>query len=88
MDLELEGRVVLITGGSKGIGLACARGFADEGARVAITSRSQTNLARAAMALEKDGFHVFAVPADLRDPAQAASMVQAVEKQLGRSRSS
>src|SRR5207247_734874 len=43
MKLGLEGKVVLITGGSKGIGLACARAFASEGARVSIGSRSETN---------------------------------------------
>ena len=40
MDLGLDGKTVLVTGGSKGIGLACARLFVSEGARVAITSRS------------------------------------------------
>ncbi|MDP2707321.1 MAG: SDR family NAD(P)-dependent oxidoreductase, partial [Burkholderiales bacterium] len=44
MKLDLEGKVVLITGGSKGLGLACARAFAGEGAKVAIASRSQDNL--------------------------------------------
>ena len=41
MDLRLERKNVLITGGSKGIGLACAQAFRAEGARVAIVSRSQ-----------------------------------------------
>ena len=44
MDLGLSGKAVLITGGSKGIGLACARAFLAEGARVAIVSREQANL--------------------------------------------
>ena len=47
MKLGLEGKITLITGGSKGIGLACARSFAAEGARVAIASRAQENLDRA-----------------------------------------
>ena len=47
MDLGLQGKSVIVTGGSKGIGLACARLFASEGARVGITSRSSANIERA-----------------------------------------
>jgi len=83
MNLELEGKVVLITGGSKGIGLACAREFAHEGASVAIASRSADNLRNAADALEKEGIHVFTVVADLREPPQAQAMVKRVEERLG-----
>jgi len=47
MNLDLDGRCVLITGGSKGIGLACAKGFLAERAKVAIASRSEANLSHA-----------------------------------------
>ena len=52
MDLGLKGAVVLITGGSKGLGLAAARAFVAEGARVAIASRSHDNLQKARAELE------------------------------------
>jgi NAD(P)-dependent dehydrogenase (short-subunit alcohol dehydrogenase family) len=83
MNLELEDKAILITGGSKGIGLACARAFAEEGARVAIVSRSQENLDRAAATLQKEGHHVFAVAADLRDAQQAREMARTIEQKLG-----
>lgn len=51
MDLKLESKSVLVTAGSKGIGLATARGFHAAGARVAICSRSQDNLDAAAALL-------------------------------------
>ena len=44
MDLQLQDQHVLITGGSKGIGLACALGFLREGARVSLVSRDLQNL--------------------------------------------
>jgi NAD(P)-dependent dehydrogenase (short-subunit alcohol dehydrogenase family) len=83
MDLGLANTVVLVTGGSKGIGLACARAFAAEGASVAIASRDAQNLAQAAAALTSEGIAALTVAADLTDPAQAARMVREVEDRLG-----
>ena len=83
MDLGLNGKVVLVTGGSKGIGLACARGFAAEGARIAIASRDAANLAQAKAALAAEGIEVHTVAADLSDSAQADAMVRDVEAALG-----
>ena len=67
MNLELDGKVVLITGGSKGIGLACARAFGREGARVVIVSRSQDNLDAAQATLAADGIVRTTFAADLSD---------------------
>ncbi len=83
MDLGLKNRVVLITGGSKGIGLACARAFLAEGAKVAIASRSKVNLVAAERQLKSEGCDVMKVSGDLIDPANARRMVAEVEQALG-----
>lgn len=83
MDLGLHGTVVLITGGSKGIGYACAEAFCAEGAKVAIASRDAAHLQAAAERLAAAGHTVFTHAADLRDAAQADAMVDAVEAALG-----
>src|SRR4051812_30723354 len=83
MKLGLDGKVVLITGGSKGIGLACARMFAEEGARVAIASRSQDNLETARKQLAKHGINVMTAQADFSIPEDAHGAVAATEMQLG-----
>jgi NAD(P)-dependent dehydrogenase (short-subunit alcohol dehydrogenase family) len=79
MNLGLEGKVVLVTGGSKGIGFACAEAFLAEGARVAICSRSQENVERACGLLPG----VFGVAADCADAAAAAAMVNRAEGTCG-----
>ncbi|MGB6104253.1 MAG: SDR family oxidoreductase [Pusillimonas sp.] len=83
MDLELSGKVVLITGGSKGIGLACAHAFAKEGAKVAIASRSADNLESARAELEQAGHKVFTQAADLSVADAAQQLIEAVESTLG-----
>ena len=77
MDLGLNGWKVLITGGSKGIGLACARAFVAEGAQVALVSRSEENLRKANVQ------GAYTVAAELTDAAAAASMVERVENEFG-----
>jgi NAD(P)-dependent dehydrogenase (short-subunit alcohol dehydrogenase family) len=79
MDLGLKDKKVLITGGSKGIGLACAKAFIAEGARVALVSRAQENLDRAKSALAQ----AYVIAADLTDAQAAAAMVEKVESEFG-----
>jgi NAD(P)-dependent dehydrogenase (short-subunit alcohol dehydrogenase family) len=83
MELGLKDKVVLITGGSKGIGFACARAFAQEGAKVAIVSRDPANLARAYEQLKQEGFHVHRTRADLHEPHSAADIVEEVSGAVG-----
>ena len=85
MDLKLEDRHVLITGGSKGIGLACAHAFVAEGARVSLVSRQPEHLesARAQLLERHPQAKVSLHAADLRDAAQALAALDAAEAALG-----
>jgi len=83
MDLGLKDKVVIVTGGSKGIGLACARAFLAEGGRVAIVSRSQTNLDAALRDLAAPSGDLIAISCDLTGRSAAAAMVADVERHLG-----
>lgn len=69
-----EGRVVLVTGGNRGIGLATATSFADAGYRVAITYRSEP---------PSDSDRFFCVPCDVADTAQVDDAFAKVEAELG-----
>ncbi len=79
MELGLKDRTVVVTGGSKGIGLACARAFLGEGAKVAIVSRDPANLDKAAARLGR----VVCISADLTRSADAQRMAREAEKVLG-----
>src|ERR1700675_569331 len=83
MDLNLAGRVVIVTGASKGIGYACAEAFAAEGARVALVSRSQANLDAALARFPRGGSAPLAIAADMTSQASAEAMIARVEKTLG-----
>ena len=83
MDLGLAGRVVAVTGASKGIGLACAAAFLAEGARVALISRSRANLDAALAGLPASAHPPLTVVADLVDAAAALAAIDAIEARLG-----
>jgi len=83
MDLDLSGKVALITGGSKGIGYACAKAFASEGARVALVSRNKANLTAAASQLGARGHKAFCISADLSRRDAGERVVAEVERALG-----
>lgn len=83
MNLGLKGKVVIVTGGSKGIGLACARAFLAEGGQVAIVSRSQANLDAARRDLAAPVADLIAVSCDLIGRSAANTMVAEVERRLG-----
>lgn len=83
MELGLTDKVVLITGGSKGIGLACARAFCHEGAKVIIAARSKDALNEAALSLAKPGYKVSTIVADFQDPQAAMDTVETIESSVG-----
>ena len=79
----LAGRVALITGGSRGIGLAIAQRLGSMGARVGICGRHAETLDRAAKILAGEGIAALAIVADVTRAAEVTSMVQKVEAGLG-----
>ncbi|MBI4185063.1 MAG: SDR family oxidoreductase [Proteobacteria bacterium] len=84
MEIRLDGRRALITGASRGLGLAMARRFAASGADVAIAARRPDVLeaARAEIARVSNG-RVFAYPCDVADAAQVGGLFEAAERDLG-----
>ena len=83
MDLGLRGRRALLTGGSRGIGLAIADSLAAEGAAVGLVARDAGGLAAAAEHLSRHDVPVATAEADVTDTAALDSAVEDIATQLG-----
>jgi NAD(P)-dependent dehydrogenase (short-subunit alcohol dehydrogenase family) len=83
-EADLSGAVALVTGGSRGLGLALSRELAQQGCRLAICARDELELEAARIDLQRFGAEVLATPCDVSDQAQVAAMVEAVTRHYGR----
>ncbi len=83
MNLELDGRVVVVTGASKGIGLACAIAFAREKATVIGVSRNAAHLRDARQQMEALGLSLSTYSADLKDSVAAQAVMALIENEHG-----
>jgi len=83
MTAKLTGKVALITGASAGIGQACARVLAQEGARLVLTARRQERLDQLKQEAEKLGTKAISVIGDARDESTAIKTVEAATRSFG-----
>lgn len=81
---DLRGSVVVITGGSSGIGLATAHAFARRGARLVLAARGAERLAAATAQCTALGAEVLSVPTDVADAAQVDHLAEAAVDRFGR----
>lgn len=79
----LKGRVVLVTGGSRGLGLILARQLAEEGAKVVICARSEETLQHASEDLSSRTSDYLAIPCDITDKQQVKELVQQIHDEMG-----
>jgi short-subunit dehydrogenase len=82
-EYDLKNKTVLITGGSRGLGLVMAREFAREGARLALCARDDEELERARLDLESFGTEVMVFRCDVRNRQEVADMIAAVTNRFG-----
>lgn len=82
--IDLTGQVVLITGGSRGLGLAMAEEFARHGAKLVLCARTVEELAWARETVARHGVEVLAVPCDVGDRAQVEDLVDRAMDRFGR----
>jgi NAD(P)-dependent dehydrogenase (short-subunit alcohol dehydrogenase family) len=81
--IDLRDKVVVVTGGSRGLGLVLARELVSEGARVAICARDEAELDRARTQLERSGADVLPVVCDVTSRDQVDAMLARVRERLG-----
>ena len=81
--MRLEGKVALITGGSKGIGKAIAKAYAREGAKVFICARGETELEKTAVEIRSSGAEISYAVVDLAHPGDIERLVQRVQETYG-----
>lgn len=85
MDLKLKDKVALVLAASKGLGKASALALSAEGAKVAISSRNEEELKKAAAEIHKEtGNPVIAIPADVSDGEQVRNLIQKTADAFGR----
>jgi 3-oxoacyl-[acyl-carrier protein] reductase len=85
MDLELKGKVAVVGGASKGLGRACADVLAEEGAKVALCSRTKAELERAAQEIrDRTGADVVAFAGDLDRPDTVRDLIATTVERFGR----
>jgi short-subunit dehydrogenase len=81
---NLKGMVVLLTGGSRGIGPIIAEALAERGANIALAARSESGLQDVAERLSELGTEVVVMPVDLRESAQRERLVIDVQRKFGK----
>ena len=83
IDFRLDGRVALVTGSSRGIGLALAAALGKAGARVVVNALNAERVAAATASLRDDGIDALGVPFDVLDEAGVARAVAQIERDVG-----
>jgi NAD(P)-dependent dehydrogenase (short-subunit alcohol dehydrogenase family) len=81
---RLRGQAALVTGASRGIGLAIARALAAEGCDLILTARDESGLTRASRELVSAKIQILAHPCDVRDPHSVDSLVRSTRRQFKR----